>query len=309
MAFKQKQKCPLQNSCFQAPLAPCIIHEAKNEKYYHSQLFFPFCTNYRVELDLHPSFIIMSSRKRMSVLTSHSEPQIPAVPATPASPTGNPPVRYRVEERTRTIYVTSDVPPVQWDARNLGSLFPQCGNDQDAALEPVRRTRSRLQTQYIITEEAESSSRSQPRSAPAVLSIQGQHSCHSDPPSPLVSSPNHLFKGPRSRILFYHRQDPHYGFTNFSPHNVRYNGKVYPTSEHLFQSFKVRLSRLVCTSSDSLLQFQGYRDDLAEHIRLCSPFPSVAFSEARRFPDHIRPDWRRVNIRMVWRGDNKPFYS
>lgn len=43
----------------------------------------------------------------------------------------------------------------------------------------------------------------------------------------------------RPRILFYHRHDAHYGFTNFSPHPVMYQGKKYPTSEHLFQSFKV----------------------------------------------------------------------
>ncbi|KAF9444466.1 DUF1768-domain-containing protein, partial [Macrolepiota fuliginosa MF-IS2] len=84
----------------------------------------------------------------------------------------------------------------------------------------------------------------------------------------------------RPQILFYHKHDPHYGFTNFSPHPVKYKGKVYPTSEHLFQSFK----------------FQGHRDDLAEHIRLYSPYPSVAFSEARRFPSHVRPDWKKVNI-------------
>jgi len=43
----------------------------------------------------------------------------------------------------------------------------------------------------------------------------------------------------RPRILFYHRHEPHYGFTNFSSHPVVYEGKRYPTSEHLFQSFKV----------------------------------------------------------------------
>ena len=40
-------------------------------------------------------------------------------------------------------------------------------------------------------------------------------------------------------ILFYHKHEPHYGFTNFSNHAVKYEGKVYPTSEHLFQSLKV----------------------------------------------------------------------
>jgi len=43
----------------------------------------------------------------------------------------------------------------------------------------------------------------------------------------------------RPKILFYHKHQPHYGFTNFSPHAVMYGGKRYPTSEHLFQSFKV----------------------------------------------------------------------
>lgn len=43
----------------------------------------------------------------------------------------------------------------------------------------------------------------------------------------------------RRRIAFYHKHRPYYGFTNFSPHRVKYQGKEYPTSEHLFQSFKV----------------------------------------------------------------------
>ena len=44
---------------------------------------------------------------------------------------------------------------------------------------------------------------------------------------------------PPKRILFYHANDPYYGFTNFSPDPVEYRGKRYPTSEHLFQSLKV----------------------------------------------------------------------
>ena len=43
----------------------------------------------------------------------------------------------------------------------------------------------------------------------------------------------------RPKILFYHKHEPYYGFTNFSPHPVVYRGKRYPTSEHLFQSLKV----------------------------------------------------------------------
>lgn len=47
---------------------------------------------------------------------------------------------------------------------------------------------------------------------------------------------------PHGRILFYHKHEPYYGFTNFSPHAVYYHNKSYPTSEHLFQSLKVRLA-------------------------------------------------------------------
>jgi len=57
--------------------------------------------------------------------------------------------------------------------------------------------------------------------------------------------PNRLRKNSyqRPRILFYHRHEPHYGFTNFSAHSVMYEGRRYPTSEHLFQSFKVYKTR------------------------------------------------------------------
>ncbi|KXN81214.1 Swarming motility protein YbiA [Leucoagaricus sp. SymC.cos] len=178
----------------------------------------------------------MSYRKRMTVYTSQVGLSVPTVTTTPASPTGNPPIRSRVGERARTIYVTSDVPPSQWDHQD--SFFPQVGD----RTEPMRRTRSKVQTQYIITEET--SGTSQPLSAPAILTT--QRSRRSNPPSPLPPSPKtRVPRGPRPRILFYHKHDPHYGFTNFSPHPVHYNGKVYPTSEHLFQSFKARMDEAI----------------------------------------------------------------
>ncbi|KAG6832650.1 hypothetical protein H0H87_001023 [Tephrocybe sp. NHM501043] len=102
--------------------------------------------------------------------------------------------------------------------------------------------------------------------------------------SPRSSPPTSPFpQQQHPRILFYHSHDPYYGFTNFSNHPVVYNGKKYPTSEHLFQSFK----------------FQEHRPDLAEHIRTCSERPSVAFSEARRFQPEVRRDWKEVNIAMM----------
>ncbi|KAE9394009.1 DUF1768-domain-containing protein [Gymnopus androsaceus JB14] len=85
------------------------------------------------------------------------------------------------------------------------------------------------------------------------------------------------------RILFYHKDNSYYGFTNFSAHSVHYDGKRYPTSEHLFQSFK----------------FQEHRPDIAEHIRICSERPSAAFQEARRYQPQVRSDWLKVNIEKM----------
>lgn len=85
------------------------------------------------------------------------------------------------------------------------------------------------------------------------------------------------------RILFYHAHDPHYGFTNFSSDPVEYQGKIYPTSEHLFQSLK----------------FLPHRPELAEHMRTCSQRPRAVFDEAHRFSPEARPDWLKVRIEMM----------
>src|SRR5882762_8685066 len=55
----------------------------------------------------------------------------------------------------------------------------------------------------------------------------------------------------RPKILFYHKDQPYYEFTNFAPYSVQYDRKVYPTSEHLFQSLKVRFFRTVQLSTIS----------------------------------------------------------
>ncbi|XP_006459620.1 hypothetical protein AGABI2DRAFT_191527 [Agaricus bisporus var. bisporus H97] len=207
----------------------------------------------------------MSSRQRMTIFTSSANSP---GSSNPASPVNKPPVTYRVEERTRTIYVQSSQPPSQWNPQDLHSLFEK----HNVAAEPIARVKSKIQTDYIVAQDNAVSSGRKSLSAPASLAPPSRRS---NPPSP-----NRSPRGPRPKILFYHKHDPHYGFTNFSPHSVTYNGKVYPTSEHLFQSFK----------------FQGHHDDLAEHIRLFSQYPSAAFSEARRFQEHVRPDWKKVNI-------------
>ena len=60
------------------------------------------------------------------------------------------------------------------------------------------------------------------------------------------------FRTPRmAPILFYDKNAPFYEFTNFSPHGVVYKGKTYPTSEHLFQAFKVRVASPPLVSADA----------------------------------------------------------
>ena len=107
----------------------------------------------------------------------------------------------------------------------------------------------------------------------------------------------------RPKILFYNKDEPYYGFTNFSPHPVMYRGKRYPTSEHLFQSFKVGMASPVipffwltcgCLPSKFI-----HKPNLMEHIRTCGPRPSVAFTEARRFANEVHPNWKHDNISAV----------
>jgi predicted NAD-dependent protein-ADP-ribosyltransferase YbiA (DUF1768 family) len=123
----------------------------------------------------------------------------------------------------------------------------------------------------------------------------------SKPPNTLVRPrANSLAAQPMRRgILFYRKRDPYYGFTNFSPHPVLYRGQRYPTSEHLFQSFKVRDQLPCCVRA--IIQFYQFehRPELAEHIRTCSEKPGDAFSEARRFTPEVRVDWKDVRISKV----------
>ncbi|TRM64439.1 DUF1768-domain-containing protein, partial [Schizophyllum amplum] len=93
------------------------------------------------------------------------------------------------------------------------------------------------------------------------------------------------------RILFHDKRKPHYGFTNLSKHNVFYDGKLYPTSEHLFQALK----------------FLKVKPDLAEHIRMCSDKPRRAIEEAHRLRKSRRSDWKDVRIRMMYRAIRHKF--
>lgn len=241
----------------------------------------------------------MHSRKTITIVTSPatSTKSLPSYGGL-ASPTTKQAPVYRVEERSRTIYVASDVDPSQWDTHSLNAIFtlaeaPEV-NQEDPVEQPIRRTYSSVDTQVTIAAEAPDHSDESRASSPRVSvyhtrrpgvrsanAILNSRTTVFSPEIPRRGSPSQ--PAARRRILFYHKHDPYYGFTNFSPHPVIYKGKKYPTSEHLFQSFK----------------FQNHRPNLAEHIRTCSERPSVAFSEARRFQPEARPDWKQVNIEKM----------
>ena len=193
---------------------------------------------------------------------------------------------YRIEERSRTIYVSSDVDPTQWDTHILNTIFTRAEDllsPGSSSLDLIERNHESVSRRSVFRGRLPGI-----KSAPHLSTNVVLQGSHSKPSSA------------RNRILFYHKNDPYYGFTNFSPHPVIYKGKKYPTSEHLFQSFKVRgisISLLIFTYDPH--QFQAHRPSLAEHIRTCSERPSVALSEARRFQREVRADWKKVNIKMV----------
>ncbi|KAH9830119.1 uncharacterized protein C8Q71DRAFT_727638 [Rhodofomes roseus] len=88
--------------------------------------------------------------------------------------------------------------------------------------------------------------------------------------------------GQTSRILFYHRDEPYYEFTNFAPYAINWDGHTYPTAEHLFQAHK----------------FMSTRADLAERIRRLHS-SRAALEEAGRLRRLQRTDWFDVNIGVM----------
>jgi len=206
----------------------------------------------------------MSSRKTITIVTSPptATRSLPPSLNACASPTTKQAPLYRIEERSRTIYVASDVDPSQWDTHSLNAIFTLAeAPETDSPKElPIRRTQSSVDTQVIITEDTPERSDDSKNTSPRFSVYRSRRpGVKSSGPVPglrmSTMTPSHTPQNlPRRRILFYHKHDPHYGFTNFSAHPVIYNGKKYPTSEHLFQSFKVDLS-LSFSSSPQFADF------------------------------------------------------
>ena len=74
------------------------------------------------------------------------------------------------------------------------------------------------------------------------------------------------------QILFYRTSEPYGEFSNFSPHPIKINARVWPTSEHYFQAQK----------------FAGSEQE--EAIRQTkSPMIAARMGRSREQP--LRPDW------------------
>ncbi|KAF7374359.1 DUF1768 domain-containing protein [Mycena sanguinolenta] len=202
-------------------------------------------------------------------------------PTSPTTTTST--MHYRIEQR-RSVYVTTDILPSQWDPAQLNNILDL---GEAAGVSSNRDIRIRL-TQSMPERPVVFSPDIEPKPAADIAEVPRRSKADMATLRMSTVTPMpHRRSSPRTptraRVLFYHKTDPHYGFTNFSSHPVFYDNKRYPTSEHLFQSFK----------------FQPHRPRLAEHIRTCSERPSVAFSEARRFQPEVRSDWKDVNIQMM----------
>ena len=77
------------------------------------------------------------------------------------------------------------------------------------------------------------------------------------------------------QILFYRLNEPYGEFSNFSPHPIELNGRVWPTSEHYFQAQK----------------FAGTEHE--EAIRQArSPMIAARMGRSRERP--LRADWESV---------------
>ncbi|GLB34610.1 putative protein with domain of unknown function (DUF1768) [Lyophyllum shimeji] len=226
---------------------------------------------------------VVHAHSRQTLLTITSTPNLPSggLPSTSGAPTSQ---QFRYEDRRSALIVESDRP---LSPTYLSKIFtlPEVAegvsqDDTSLPTSPTQPSKGLADPPKSRTSSRASQYRKSHR-ASEFMSLSSPKSSSSSTPPDSPSSQ----KSPRQRprILFYHKHDPHYGFTNFSDHPVIYNGKKYPTSEHLFQSFK----------------FHDHRPGLAEHIRTCSTRPSVAFSEARRFQPEVRPDWKQVNIEKM----------
>lgn len=222
---------------------------------------------------------------KISVVTSPATPQFTTRPST--APGVRETITWRVEERTRTVYIPSMCPPDQWSPNTIENAFKQINPSPTS--------------QHSRSSPEASRPRNPARNAPTNRGGHLQAPTQMYPSRSRGSPRTPVSPFRRQRILFYHKHNPHYGFTNFSAHPVQYKGKTYPTSEHLFQSMKVSTSAFEPVHALTAFQFHDQDDRLAEIMRTCGPRPRQVFECARLYQNYRRPDWFDVNIQKARR--------
>jgi predicted NAD-dependent protein-ADP-ribosyltransferase YbiA (DUF1768 family) len=111
-------------------------------------------------------------------------------------------------------------------------------------------------------------------------------------------------QGKRERILIHpQRKDRYQSFDTYSPHLVTYNGKEYPTSEHLYQAFKVCVYFILFIAHTDVHwmqhKFMDNRPDIAEGVRTISKSPKKAFRHSMAHTAQQHPDWERMKVSKV----------
>ncbi|MCG9893830.1 MAG: NADAR family protein [Thermosynechococcaceae cyanobacterium MS004] len=94
-------------------------------------------------------------------------------------------------------------------------------------------------------------------------------------------------------IFFYKVWEPYGCFSNFSPHSIELEGRIWPTTEHFYQAHKY------LGSPDSFLYEQIFQ----------APTPEAAAALGRNPNYRIRPDWNVVKVEVMYRAVRTKFMT
>ncbi len=149
------------------------------------------------------------------------------------------PVRYHIEDEENAVHVFLNRPLSRLDLATLTEIFRKAEKPSHQTKIPVSAPPSPNVAPAVTNSNPGGPSvSSAPMKFP--MSLFFNNSSPQESPSPNSRQRYDSHKGGKPRqILFYDKNKPHYGFTNFSEHPITYKGHVYPTSEHLFQCMKV----------------------------------------------------------------------
>ncbi|KAK2460254.1 hypothetical protein APHAL10511_007643 [Amanita phalloides] len=196
------------------------------------------------------------------------------------------PVRYHIEDEENAVHVFLNRPLSRIDMGTWTEILRKVERPCQPSRFPASAPPS---PNFTSTVTAQNTSRPSSLSTPhmkfptGLLNIFGASSHEPSSSSHAHQKGHDGHRGGKPRqILFYDKSKPHYGFTNFSEHPIKYKSQIYPTSEHLFQSLK----------------FLGRQPYVAELIRHTAKSRD-AFDLAHQHQQFARDDWFKVNIQMM----------